>query len=59
MRDNRIEYKNQPITVKITPEIDRMLKYISEETTLNTSSIVRYSILELYKKVKKEGYDDN
>ena len=54
IRNNKIEYKNQPITVKITPEIDEMIKYISEETTLNTSSIVRYGILGLYKKVKNE-----
>ena len=56
--NNKIEYKNQPITVKITPEIDEMIKYISEQTTLNTSSIVRYGISDLYKKVKKEGYND-
>lgn len=54
MKNNRIEYKNQPITVKITPEIDEMIKFISQQTTLNTSSIVRYGILELYKKVKTE-----
>lgn len=52
MKNNRIEYKNQPITVKITPEIDEMIKFISQQTTLNTSSIVRYGISELYKKVK-------
>ena len=58
IRKNKIEYKNQPITVKITPEIDEMIKYISEQTTLNTSSIVRYGISDLYKKIKKEGYND-
>ena len=58
MKNNRIEYKNQPITVKITPEIDEMIKFISQQTTLNTSSIVRYGISELYKKLRKEGYDD-
>ena len=51
---NKIEYKNQPITVKITPKVDGMLEYISEETTLNTSSIVRYAIADLYKKVKNQ-----
>ena len=51
---NKIEYKNQAITVKITPKVDGMLEYISEETTLNTSSIVRYAIADLYKKVKNQ-----
>lgn len=54
MKNNKMEYKNQPITVKITPEIESMLQYISSETTLNTSSIVRYGISELYKKVKTD-----
>ena len=54
MKNNKMEYKNQPITVKITPEIESMLQYISSETTLNASSIVRYGISELYKKVKTD-----
>ena len=54
IKNNKLEYKSQPICVRITPEQDAMITYISKQTTLNTSSIVRYGISELYKKVKKE-----
>lgn len=47
-------FLEQPITVKITPDIEKMIRYISIQTTLNTSSIVRYAICELFKKVKME-----
>lgn len=53
-KNTKIDYLETPITVKITPEINEMIQYISSETTLNASSIVRYGIRLLYKKIKKE-----
>ena len=57
-KNTKIDYLETPITVKITPEINEMIQYISSETTLNASSIVRYGIRLLYKKIKKEWYNE-
>ena len=55
--NNKQAFLEQPISVKITPDIAKMIQYISIQTTLNTSSIVRYGICELFKKISNTKHD--
>ena len=54
---NTLDYKIQPISVKLTEKIEKQLDYIADQTQMSRSNIIRYSITELYRKLKLEGDD--
>lgn len=56
--NNTLDYTIKPMSVKLTPKIDEMLTYISDTTQMSRSNIVRYSITELYRKLKAENSGD-
>ena len=51
---NTLDYTIKPMSVKLTPKIESMLNYIADQTQMSRSNIVRYSITELYRKIKTE-----
>ena len=53
--NSTLDYQSKPISIKITRKIEKQLDYISEQTQMPRSSIIRYSITELYKKIKQEA----
>ena len=55
---NTWDYKVQPISVKLTEKIEEQLNYIADKTQMSRSNIIRYSITELYRKMKLEAGDD-
>lgn len=55
---NTLDYQPKPISVKITKKIEGQLDYIAEQTQMTRSNIIRYSISELYRKIKLEAGDD-
>ena len=56
---NTLEYTIKPMSVKLTPKVDEMLNYIADQTQMSRSNIVRYSITELYRKIKAEKENEN
>ena len=48
--NNTLDYRSKPISVKLTEKLEEQLDYIAEQTQMSRSNIVRYSIIELYKK---------
>ena len=56
--NNTLDYKIQPISVKLTEKIEKQLDYIADQTQMSRSNIIRYSITELYRKLKLETGDD-
>ena len=56
---NTLEYTIKPMSVKLTPKVDKMLNYIADQTQMSRSNIVRYSITELYRKIKAEKENEN
>ena len=55
---NTLDYKIQPISVKLTKKLEKQLDYIADQTQMSRSNIIRYSITELYRKLKLETGDD-
>ena len=55
---NTLDYKIQPISIKLTEKIEEQLDYIADQTQMSRSNIIRYSITELYKKIKIEAGDE-
>ena len=55
---NTLDYKVQPISVKLTEKLEKQLDYIADQTQMSRSNIIRYSITELYRKMKLEAGDD-
>ena len=55
---NTLDYTIKPMSVKLTPKVESMLNYIADQTQMSRSNIVRYSITELYRKIKS-GKRDN
>lgn len=55
---NTLDYKVQPISIKLTEKIEEQLNYIADKTQMSRSNIIRYSITELYRKMKLEAGDD-
>ncbi|WP_405283098.1 ribbon-helix-helix domain-containing protein [Methanobrevibacter sp.] len=55
---NTLDYKIQPVSVKLTEKIEKQLDYIADQTQMSRSNIIRYSITELYRKMKMEAGDD-
>ena len=53
-----LDYQSKPISVKLTKKLECQLDFIAEQTQMSRSNIVRYSITELYKKIKQESGDD-
>lgn len=53
--NNTLDYQVTPLSVKLTHKLDAQLDYIAEQTQMSRSNIVRYSITELYKKIKSES----
>lgn len=51
---NTLDYTIKPMSVKLTPKVEEMLNYIADQTQMSRSNIVRYSITELYSKIKAE-----
>ena len=51
---NTLDYTIKPMSVKLTPKVEGMLNYIADQTQMSRSNIVRYSITELYGKIKAE-----
>ena len=56
--NNTLDYKIQPVSVKLTKKIEDQLDYIADQTQMSRSNIIRYSITELYRKLKLEAGDD-
>ena len=56
--NSTLDYKIQPISVKLTEKIEEQLDYIADQTQMSRSNIIRYSITELYRKLKLEAGDD-
>ena len=54
---NTLDYKIQPISVKLTDKIEKQLDFIADQTQMSRSNIIRYSITELYRKLKLEAGD--
>ena len=55
---NTLDYKIQPVSVKLTEKIEEQLDYIVDQTQMSRSNIIRYSITELYRKMKLESGDE-
>ena len=55
---NTLDYKIQPVSVKLTEKIEEQLDYIADQTQMSRSNIIRYSITELYRKMKFEAGDE-
>ncbi len=53
-----LDYQSKPISVKLTKKLEEQLDFIAEQTQMSRSNIVRYSITELYRKMKQEAGDD-
>ena len=53
-----LDYQSKPISVKLTKKLEGQLDFIAEQTQMSRSNIVRYSITELYRKMKQEAGDD-
>ena len=53
--NNTLDYQSKPISIKVTRKIEKQLEYLTEQTQMPRSSIIRYSITELYKKIKQEA----
>lgn len=53
--NNTLDYQSKPISVKLTEKLEEQLDYIAEQTQMSRSNIVRYSITELYRKMKQEA----
>ncbi len=52
----RKEYSSSSITVKKVGEMEQMLDYLENKFLLNTASVVRYCISQVYyDEIKKEG----
>ena len=56
--NNTLDYQSKPISVKLTKKLEGQLDFIAEKTQMSRSNIVRYSITELYRKMKQEAGDD-
>lgn len=56
--NSTLDYKIQPISVKLTEKLEQQLDYIADQTQMSRSNIIRYSITELYRKMKLEAGDD-
>ena len=56
--NNTLDYQSKPISVKLTKKLEDQLDFIAEQTQMSRSNIVRYSITELYRKMKQEAGDD-
>ena len=56
--NSTLDYKVQPISVKLTAKLEQQLDYIADQTQMSRSNIIRYSITELYRKMKLESGDD-
>lgn len=52
---NTLDYQSKPISVKLTEKLEDQLDFIAEQTQMSRSNIVRYSITELYRKMKQEA----
>ena len=50
-----LDYQSKPISVKLTSKLECQLDFIAEQTQMSRSNIVRYSITELYRKMKQEA----
>ena len=55
---NTLDYQSKPISVKLTKKLEEQLDFIAEQTQMSRSNIVRYSITELYRKMKQESGDE-
>ncbi|WP_458453447.1 ribbon-helix-helix domain-containing protein [Methanobrevibacter sp.] len=53
--NNTLDYQSKPISVKLTKKLEDQLDFIAEQTQMSRSNIVRYSITELYRKMKQEA----
>lgn len=53
--NNTLDYQSKPISVKLTKKLEEQLDFIAEQTQMSRSNIVRYSITELYRKMKQEA----
>ena len=53
--NSTLDYQSKPISLKLTKKIEKQLDYLTEQTQMPRSSIIRYSITELYKKIKQEA----
>ena len=53
--NNTLDYQSKPISVKLTKKLEGQLDFIAEQTQMSRSNIVRYSITELYRKMKQEA----
>lgn len=53
--NSTLDYQSKPISIKLTKKIEKQLDYLTEQTQMPRSSIIRYSITELYKKIKQEA----
>lgn len=53
--NNTLDYQSKPISVKLTKKLEEQLDFIAEQTQMSRSNIVRYSITELYRKMKQES----
>lgn len=53
--NSTLDYQSKPISIKVTRKIEKQLEYLTEQTQMPRSSIIRYSITELYKKIKQES----
>ena len=53
--NNTLDYKSKPISIKLTKKLEEQLDYIADQTQMSRSNIVRYSITELYRKMKQEA----
>lgn len=56
--NNTLDYQSKPISVKLTKKLEEQLDFIAEQTQMSRSNIVRYSITELYRKMKQESGDE-
>ena len=56
--NSTLDYKIQPISVKLTEKLEQQLDYIADQTQMSRSNIIRYSITELYRKMKIDAGDD-
>lgn len=53
--NSTLDYQSKPISIKLTRKIEKQLEYLTEQTQMPRSSIIRYSITELYRKMKQEA----
>ena len=56
--NSTLDYKIQPVSVKLTEKIEEQLDYIVDQTQMSRSNIIRYSITELYRKMKFKSGDE-